>query len=70
VEGSSAGGNSTLSPEMLTKAHQEKPSPNTKATSLKKRWVLVLQGSYKERNVHHAEQIIFLEKSTEFLGLG
>lgn len=36
VEGPSEGGNSPLCPDMLTKPNQKMPSPNTKATSLKK----------------------------------
>lgn len=46
VEGSSVGDNSPHRPDKLTKPNQEKPSPNIKTTSLKKKkWVLVVGDS-------------------------
>ena len=70
VEGPSVGDSSPLSLDKLTQPNHEKPSLNIKTTSLKKkRCTLVVIPPYRELNIQYAEQTLFLEKSSVFLGL-
>lgn len=47
VKDLSEGGNSPFSLDMLIKPNQERPSPNTKTTTLKKRWELWVIPAYR-----------------------